>query len=42
MVHHLEKFIPILELKNFLLCKRAVYNSLSLELQTPFNLQLKI
>ena len=38
----LSNFIPILYSESFMLCKKAVYNGLSLELNTPFEFQLRI
>ena len=37
----LSNFIPILHPEGFMLCRKAVYNGLSLELYTPFNLHLR-
>ena len=37
----LSNFIHILYSKSLMLCKKAVYNGLSLELNTPFHFQLR-
>ena len=37
----LSGFIHILYPESFTLCKKAVYNGLSLELHTPFDFQLR-
>ena len=37
----LSKFIPILYPESFMLCKEAVYYGLSLEVYTPFDIQLR-
>ena len=37
----LSNFILILYRESFMLCKKAVYNSLRLELYTPFDFQLR-
>ena len=38
----LSSFIPILYQESFMLCKKAVYNGLSLEVYNPFHFQLRI
>ena len=37
----LSNFIPILYSERFILCKKVVYNDLSLELNTSFDFQLR-
>ena len=38
----LSNFISILYPESFILCKKAVYNGLSLELYNPFNSHIRI
>ena len=37
----LSNFIPILYPESLMLCKKAVYDGLCLELYTPFDIQLR-